>query len=112
LFGDGWIFRTAANAGGRTVVEEYVRAHRPRPPATEEAPILRQAGPATASRLRRMGLVSIGGAQRKLYAFVAIMAWSRASFVRFTTDMQLLTWLDCHRRAFRFFGGVSLEVLQ
>lgn len=25
--------------------------------------------------------------------------------------MKLLTWLDCHRRAFEFFGGVSSEVL-
>jgi hypothetical protein len=39
------------------------------------------------------------------------MAWSRQLFVRFTTDMKLLTWLDCHRRAFEFFGGVPCEVL-
>lgn len=32
-------------------------------------------------------------------------------FVRFTTDMQLLTWLDCHYRAFAFFGGVPAEML-
>ena len=25
--------------------------------------------------------------------------------------MELLTWLDCHRRAFAFFGGVPHEVL-
>jgi hypothetical protein len=58
-----------------------------------------------------MGVVTIGGAQRKLYVFVAIMAWSRALFIRFTTDMQLLNWLDCHLRAFAFFGGVPQEVL-
>jgi hypothetical protein len=58
-----------------------------------------------------MGVASIGGVERKLYAFVAIMAWSRQLFVCFTTDMQLLTWLDCHRRAFAFFGGVPSEVL-
>ena len=32
-------------------------------------------------------------------------------FVCFTTDMTMLTWLDCHLRAFRFFGGVTAEVL-
>jgi transposase len=58
-----------------------------------------------------MGVLSIGGVERKLYAFVAIMAWSRQLFVCFTTDMQLLNWLDCHRRAFEFFGGVPSEVL-
>jgi Integrase core domain len=104
--------RTAANAGGRTVVKEYVRAHRPRPPATAEARYYVKPGQQPQVDWAEMGLVSIGGAQRKLYAFVAIIAWSRASFVRFTTDMQLLTWLDCHRRAFEFFGGVPLEVLR
>jgi Integrase core domain len=58
-----------------------------------------------------MGPVDLGGVTVKLYAFVGIMAWSRELFVRFTTDMKLLTWLDCHRRAFEFFGGVPLEVL-
>jgi hypothetical protein len=58
-----------------------------------------------------LGMTSIGGVDRKLYAFVAIMAWSRALFVCFTTDMKLLTWLDCHRRAFEYFGGVPSEVL-
>jgi hypothetical protein len=32
-------------------------------------------------------------------------------FVCFTTNMSMLAWLDCHLRAFRFFGGVTAEVL-
>jgi hypothetical protein len=47
----------------------------------------------------------------KVYVFVAILSWSRTLFLRFTTDIQLLTWLDCHRRAFEHFGGVTREVL-
>ena len=39
------------------------------------------------------------------------MSWSRALFVRFTTNMRMLTWLDCYRQAFEFFGGVPSEVL-
>jgi len=58
-----------------------------------------------------MGEVCINGLTRKVYAFVAILAWSRTLFVRFTTEMELLTWLDCHRRAFLFFGGVPEEAL-
>lgn len=58
-----------------------------------------------------LGLVEVGPHRLKVYVFVAVMAWSRALFVRFTTDMQMLTWLDCHRRAFAFFGGVPNEVL-
>ncbi len=58
-----------------------------------------------------MGAVLINDVMTKVYVFVAILSWSRTLFVEFTTDMQLLTWLDCHRRAFEFFGGVPREVL-
>jgi len=98
-------------SGGRTVVKEYVRAHRPRKEVMGEARFYVKPGQQLQVDWGEMGVVSIGGVERKLYAFVAIMAWSRALFVCFTTDMQLLTWLDCHRRAFAFFGGVPSEVL-
>jgi transposase len=97
--------------GGRTVVKDYVREHRPRKEAMGEARFFVKPGQQLQVDWGEMGLVSIGGVERKLYAFVAIMAWSRALFVCFTTDMRLLTWLDCHRRAFAFFGGVPSEVL-
>ena len=100
-------------AGGRTVVKDYVKAHRTRPATTGEARFyVESPGQQLQVDWAEMGAVSIGGGcQRKVYAFVAIMAWSRALFVHFTTDMKLLTWLDCHRRAFTFFGGVPSEVL-
>lgn len=97
--------------GGRTVVKEYVHAHRPRPPRLAEARFYVKPGQQLQVDWAEMGPVEIAGISRKLYAFVAIMAWSRALFVRFTTDMKLLTWLDCHRRAFEFFGGIPSEVL-
>ncbi len=97
--------------GGRTVLKEYVRAHRPHRPPTGEARFFVKPGQQLQVDWAEMGAVHIGGVHRKLYAFVAIMAWSRALFVYFTTDMQLLTWLDCHRCAFAFFGGVPSEVL-
>lgn len=97
--------------GGCTVVKEYVRAHRPHSALMGEARFYVKPGQQMQVDWAEMGIVLIGGVQRKLYAFVAIMAWSRALFVCCTTDMQLLTWLDCHRRAFAFFGGVPSEVL-
>jgi transposase len=97
--------------GGRTVVKNYVHEHRPRPKAMAESRFYVKPGQQIQIDWAEMGPVSIGGVTIKLYAFVAIMAWSRELFVRFTTDMKLLTWLDCHRRAFEFFGGVPLEVL-
>lgn len=89
-------------AGGRTVVKDYVQAHRPRPATTGEARFYVKPGQQLQVDWAEMGAVSIGGVQQKVYAFVAIMAWSRALFVHFTTDMKLLTWLDCWKRRSRF----------
>lgn len=98
-------------AGGRTVVKEYVRAHRPQVPKIAEARFYVRPGQQLQVDWAEMGPVTIEGVTQKVYAFVAILAWSRTLYVRFTTDMQLLTWLDCHRRAFEYFGGVPGEVL-
>jgi transposase len=46
-----------------------------------------------------------------LTAFVAVLGWSRASYVEYVTDAGLATILACHRRAFDFFGGVPRAVL-
>jgi transposase len=97
--------------GGRTVVKDYVHEHRPRPPAMAEARFYVKPGQQVQVDWAELGVVSVAGVSRKLYAFIAIMAWSRQLFIRFTTDMKLLTWLDCHRHAFAFFGGVPAEVL-
>lgn len=97
--------------GGRTVVKNYVRKRRPRPPQTAEARFHVKPGQQVQIDWAELGAYTIEGVQRKLYVFVAIMAWSRQLFVHFTYDMKLLSWLDCHCRAFSYFGGVPAEVV-
>lgn len=46
-----------------------------------------------------------------VYAFVMVLGFSRATFVRFTTSMGLGTLIECHRQAFAFFNGVPKQVL-
>ncbi len=46
-----------------------------------------------------------------VYAFVMVLGFSRALFVKFTTSMRLATLVECHREAFVFFGGVPQQVL-
>jgi transposase len=97
--------------GGRTVLMDYLRRVRPKPAVQAEARFYVKPGQQIQIDWAEMGPVPVAGVLTKMYVFVAILAWSRTLFVRFTTDMQLLTWLDCHRRAFAFFGGVPREVL-
>jgi transposase len=57
------------------------------------------------------GLIDHRGRQRRLYAFVMTLGWSRAMYVEFTVSADAAWWLRCHQHAFRFFGGVPRVVL-
>jgi len=55
--------------------------------------------------------VRIGDKVRQLWAFVLTLSFSRHRFVRFVERQDVPSWLDCHVRAFEFFGGVPKTVL-
>lgn len=46
-----------------------------------------------------------------LFAFVATLGYSRASYVEFVSDMRLETLLACHVNGFAWFGGVPRRAL-
>tara|TARA_B100001750_G_scaffold81172_1_gene64511 strand:+ start:347 stop:1882 length:1536 start_codon:yes stop_codon:yes gene_type:complete len=60
-----------------------------------------------------MGLMfdSLTQRQRKAYAFIMTLSHSRYRFVHFVFGQDIATWIDCHRRAFQFFGGVPLTIM-
>ena len=49
--------------------------------------------------------------RKKVWAFVMTLSYSRHRFVRFVERQDTNTWLDCHIRAFEFFGGCPRTVL-
>jgi len=51
------------------------------------------------------------GKRRKAWVFVMILSHSRAMYARIVFDQSLETWLDLHRRAFVFFGGIPHVVV-
>ena len=51
------------------------------------------------------------GALRKAWVFVMVLSWSRHMFVAFSFDQTVASWIDLHRRAFTFFGGVPRRVV-
>lgn len=57
------------------------------------------------------GLIVHQGRQRRLYAFVMTLGWSRAMYVEFTVSTDVAWWLRCHQHAFDFFGGMPRVVL-
>ena len=51
------------------------------------------------------------GAERKVWAFVMTLSWSRHQYVEFVYDQRMATWLGCHERAFKWFGGAPARVV-
>ena len=49
--------------------------------------------------------------ERRTHAFIMTLSYSRHRFVRFVFRQDVSTWIDCHIRAFEFFGGVPETVL-
>lgn len=55
--------------------------------------------------------VRFGQKVRQLWVFVLTLAFSRHRFVRFVERQDTVNWLDCHVRAFDFFGGAPKTIL-
>lgn len=55
--------------------------------------------------------LQLGEARKKVWAFIMTLSYSRHRFVRFVERQDTNTWLDCHIRAFEFFGGCPSTVL-
>jgi len=49
--------------------------------------------------------------QRRAWAFLMTLSYSRHRFVRFVFRMDAPTWIDCHIRAFEFFGGLPATIM-
>lgn len=52
-----------------------------------------------------------GDIRNKVWVFVMTLSYSRHRFVRFVDRQDTKSWLDCHIRAFEFFGGVCKTIL-
>ncbi|WP_047154061.1 IS21 family transposase [Aneurinibacillus tyrosinisolvens] len=52
-----------------------------------------------------------GGAKQTIYAFIAVLGYSRHVYVEYTTSMDMNTFLACHHHAFLHFKGVPQEVV-
>lgn len=46
-----------------------------------------------------------------VYLFVIVLSFSRTLYIRFTSSMDLKTLIECHLKAFEFFGGWPRSVL-
>lgn len=47
----------------------------------------------------------------KTWFFLMTLCWSRHQYAELVYDQKVPTWLECHRHAFEWFGGVPLKVI-
>lgn len=54
---------------------------------------------------------TIRSGKNPIYAFVAVLGFSRYTFIYFVDNMREETLVMCHEKAFLFFGGVTKTIL-
>jgi len=96
--------------GGYTMLKMYVRNVRP---PRRPAYLTLKFAPAECAQVDwgSAGVLQIGDTRRRLSFFVMVLCYSRMLYVRFTLRETTEYWLQCHRDAFEFFGGVPARVM-
>jgi transposase len=96
--------------GGISILRDYLRTLRPR----LQDPHFRLTQPAgTQAQVDwgHCGVITVGRTVRPLYCFVFILSFSRMLHVEFTLSMAMEAFLEAHIKAFRFFQGLTKEIL-
>lgn len=84
---------------------------RPRPPAEAFLRLRTLPGEQAQVDWAHFGKATIGRAARTLWAFVMVLSWSRAIFLRFYLSAAMPSFLRGHVDAFHFFTGVPRVLL-
>jgi len=103
------MLRERGFTGSARQVRRVVHELRPR---RAEAYLLLRAFPGEEAQAdwADFGPIPVGGAERRLSAFVMTLSYSRALYVEFFLDQKTENFLLGHRRAFEHFGGVPRAV--
>jgi transposase len=95
------------------IVRDFVRPHRETQRRAAEATMRFETQPGEQAQVDwgHFGTLVHQGQQRKLYAFVMTLGWSRAMYLEYTASVDTAWWLRCHIHAFDYLGGVPETVL-
>lgn len=91
--------------GSCTILKDFVRPRRP--PRTAAATMRFETAPGEQAQVDwgHFAYLTPAGERRWLWAFVMVLAWSRALYVEFVRRADVHTFLRCHLHAFHAFGG-------
>jgi transposase len=97
--------------GGPSHFRAIVSRHRPRAPETAYLRLRTLPGEQAQADWAHFGKLQVGRALRPLVAFVMVLSYSRAVFLRFFLGLHLSNFLRGHEHAFSRWGGSPRVIL-
>lgn len=96
--------------GSRSILQEFLTAeYKQLKQASKNESVVRfETAP---GEQMQVDWTTIRWGKNPIYGFVAILGYSRQLFVYFTDNMEAQTLVQCHEKAFLFFGGVPKTIL-
>lgn len=92
--------------GSLDIVQRYIKTFRVDARAMALATVRFETPPGAQAQVDWAHCGRILGCDNSLvYAFVMVLSFSRAMYVEFTDSMDTAILLECHKRAFAYFGG-------
>ena len=103
--------RERGYSGGEDHFRHLIAHHRPRPQPEAYLRLKSLPGEQAQVDWGHFGKLSIGKAERTLMAFVMVLSFSRAIFLRFFLDARMANFLRGHQGAFTAWGGLPRVLL-
>jgi len=97
--------------GGEDHFRHLIAHHRPRPQPEAYLRLKTLPGEQAQVDWGHFGKLTVGKAERTLMAFVMVLSFSRAIFLRFFLDAQMANFLRGHQGAFAAWGGLPRVLL-
>lgn len=97
--------------GSYTIVKEYVRTIKQSKQIPAEYRFETAPGVQSQVDWGEVDRIMVDDKQVKLFCFTMVLGYSRMRYVEFSTDMKTETFILFHINAFRYFGGVTKEIL-
>jgi len=103
--------RTRGYSGGYTILKDYVHPLRRRMQPSATVRFETEPGEQAQVDWGSFSYVTETGRKRRMWAFVMVMSWSRATYVELVRRADVATFIRCHINAFAYLGGVPRRCL-
>lgn len=96
--------------GGSSILRTYIAKVRP-PTKTAYLTLKFAPGESAQVDFGYCGTIHVGDERRRLYVFMMTLCYSRMIYAEFILRQNMEHFLQCHRNAFEYFGGIPGKVM-